>query len=91
MTRLKISDVMTRGAVAVRENASYQEIALTLTEHRISAVPVLDVADHVVGVVSEADLLHTLELQGDEPTGGCSWAAGAGWPATRHTRTTPRD
>jgi CBS domain-containing protein len=35
----------------------YKEIARLLTEHRISAVPVLDGASQVIGVVSEADLL----------------------------------
>jgi CBS domain-containing protein len=57
-----VNDVMTVNVVAVRTAATFKEIADALAEHRISAVPVLDDGTVVVGVVSEADLLHKLEL-----------------------------
>src|SRR5258708_29102264 len=50
-------DVMTTHVVAVRKNASFKDMASSLREHRVSAFPVLDDEDRVVGVVSEADLL----------------------------------
>ena len=52
-----VKDVMTRRVVSVREKASFKEMADMLRRHRISAFPVLDSHDRVVGVVSEADLL----------------------------------
>lgn len=53
----RVADVMTTNAVAVRANASFKEIAARLREHHVSAFPVIDNDDKVIGVVSEADLL----------------------------------
>lgn len=63
-----VKDVMTRHVVAVRENASFKEMAIRLREHRISAFPVLDLDNKVIGVVSEADLLAKEALE--YPAGG---------------------
>jgi CBS domain-containing protein len=52
-----IKDVMTTHVVAVRKNASFKEMAARLREQRVSAFPVLDDDNKVIGVVSEADLL----------------------------------
>ena len=52
-----VKDVMTTHVVAVRKNASFKDMIISLKEHRVSAFPVLDNEDRVVGVVSEADLL----------------------------------
>jgi CBS domain-containing protein len=57
-----VKDVMTTHVVAVRKNASFKDMAARLREHRVSAFPVLDEDNKVVGVVSEADLL-TKEAQ----------------------------
>ena len=53
----RVKDVMTTRVVAVRKNATFKEIAGLLGEYRVSAFPVLDEDDKVIGVVSEADLL----------------------------------
>lgn len=52
-----VKDVMTRRVVSARATASFKEMVDMLRRHRISAFPVLDNHDRVVGVVSEADLL----------------------------------
>ncbi|MGE5288633.1 MAG: CBS domain-containing protein [Micromonosporaceae bacterium] len=52
-----VKDVMTTNVVAVRETAGYKTIVIAMRSGRMSAFPVLDAADRVVGVVSEADLL----------------------------------
>jgi CBS domain-containing protein len=52
-----VRDVMTTHVVAVRKNASFKDMAARLREHRVSAFPVLDDDNKVIGVVSEADLL----------------------------------
>ena len=61
MKRWQVGDVMTRGVVSVPPTAGYQEIADLLVHRSISAVPVVDGSRHVLGVVSEADLLAKLE------------------------------
>ncbi len=52
-----VKDVMTTHVVAVRLKATYKDMATRLREFRVSAFPVLDNDNRVVGVVSEADLL----------------------------------
>jgi len=52
-----VKDVMTNSVVAVRENATFKEMVTAMRGRRISAFPVIDASDRVVGVVSEADLL----------------------------------
>jgi CBS domain-containing protein len=65
MRRWTVGDVMTADVAAVREGAPYKEIVDVLTGRGVSALPVLDVASHVVGVVSETDLVHKVELDSD--------------------------
>jgi CBS domain-containing protein len=64
-----VKDVMTTHVVAVRLNATYKDMATRLREFRVSAFPVLDDDDKVIGVVSEADLL-TKEALEFYPTRG---------------------
>ncbi|GGN79784.1 hypothetical protein GCM10011579_064640 [Streptomyces albiflavescens] len=52
-----VNDVMTRTVVALRTGAAFKDIVKTMREWRVSALPVLDDGERVVGVVSEADLL----------------------------------
>lgn len=44
-------------AVSVPGDMPFLDVARTLSHERLSAVPVVDEEDHVVGVVSESDLL----------------------------------
>jgi CBS domain-containing protein len=64
-----VRDVMTTYVVAVRLNATYKEMAARLREFRVSAFPVLDDNNKVVGVVSEADLLTKEALEYSVPGG----------------------
>jgi CBS-domain-containing membrane protein len=43
--------------VSVPPDAPLKDVAATLVEHGINAVPVVDAADRLIGIVSEADLL----------------------------------
>src|SRR5262249_55478535 len=52
-----VQDVMNTRVISVAEGAGYKDIVTLLRRHRVSAVPVLDAAGRVIGVVSEADLL----------------------------------
>jgi len=54
-------DVMTSEVISVDENATVPAVARLLAERGISAVPVVDKYNRVVGMVSEGDLLHRAE------------------------------
>ncbi|MEV6210195.1 CBS domain-containing protein [Kitasatospora sp. NPDC051914] len=65
MRHRQVADVMTREVVRVPPSTGFREIAATLAVHRISAVPVVDGSDRPIGIVSEADLMHTQAVQDD--------------------------
>ncbi|RAG83343.1 signal transduction protein [Streptacidiphilus pinicola] len=54
---MKAKEIMTSPVVTVTEDTPVPEVAALLRGRRISAVPVLDAAGAVVGLVSEYDLL----------------------------------
>jgi CBS domain-containing protein len=53
---MKAADIMTTEVVSVGPDTRVKEIARLLLEHGISAVPVVDAAGAVVGMVSEGGL-----------------------------------
>jgi CBS-domain-containing membrane protein len=59
MKHRTVESVMTPldDVVCARPHTSYKEIVRLLTEHRVSALPVLGDAGRILGVVSEGDLL----------------------------------
>lgn len=60
-----VADVMTRDVVSVPPDATYREVVDALLDSGVSAAPVVDADGHVLGVVSEADLLHKVEAVGN--------------------------
>lgn len=54
---LLVRDVMTSPAVTIEPAATVKDIAGVLLGHDIRAVPVVDIGDVLVGVVSEADVI----------------------------------
>lgn len=54
---MRVADVMTRDVISIGEDAPVREIAQLLNRHRISGLPVCDGDGHMVGVVSEFDLI----------------------------------
>jgi CBS domain-containing protein len=69
MTHRTVRDVMTREVVSIREGAAWKEVAELLDSGNISALPVVDAAGRVTGVVSEADLLHKLTYAAERAEG----------------------
>ena len=55
--RTTVRDVMHTAPIAVGADAPFKEIAELMADHGMSALPVVDLSDRVVGVVSEADLI----------------------------------
>ncbi|HYN94330.1 MAG TPA: CBS domain-containing protein [Pilimelia sp.] len=64
----QVGDVMTADVVSVAEKTPYRRIVDLMMQRRVSAVPVIDDFRRVVGVVSEADLLHKVELASESLT-----------------------
>jgi len=67
---MKARDVMVSPVITAHENDTVREVAQLLIEKHISAVPVVDEAGKLVGIVSEADLLHRTEAGTERPV---SW------------------
>ena len=65
-------DIMTSKVITVTSGTLVSEIARLLSERRISALPVVD-GERLVGIVSEADLLHRYEIGTDCALGGDPW------------------
>ena len=59
---MKALDVMVRDVVTVQPDESVADAIKLLAEHDVSALPVVDDHDNVVGVISEADLVHREEI-----------------------------
>jgi CBS domain-containing protein len=53
----RVRDVMSRPVVSVLRETPFKELVRLMSEHAVSALPVLDNRRRVLGVVSEADLL----------------------------------
>ena len=75
----RVADVMTTEVVAVRADASFKEIAAMLRGLRVSAFPVLDGDDKVIGMVSETDLLPKEALE-------AGYERHRGWRSARRHR-----
>lgn len=58
---MQAADVMTTNVISVTADAEVREIASLLLEHGISAVPVIDADQRVLGIVSEGDLMRRVE------------------------------
>lgn len=59
MEEVRVSEVMHRIVAKVPPETGFQEIARILVSRRISAVPVVDAEQHVLGVVAADDMLTT--------------------------------
>ena len=57
MSHRKVRSVKSADVVTVREGTPFKDVVRALSGCDVSAVPVVDGDRHVVGVVSEADLL----------------------------------
>jgi CBS domain-containing protein len=67
---MKARDVMVFPVVTVGETETVRDVAKLLISKRISAAPVVDGAGKLVGIITEADLLHRAEAGTERPV---SW------------------
>ena len=59
------ADVMTRGVTAIAPGATVAAAARLMSERRVKRLPVVDSSNHLIGIVSRADLLRIF-LRSDE-------------------------
>ena len=54
---MKVNEIMTVNSAAVGQDATLKQVAALMVERGISGVPVVNADRHVLGVVSEADII----------------------------------
>lgn len=57
LASLTVADIMQRSVLTTTPDADARDAAHTLLEHRVGALPVIDGAGHVVGLLSVSDVL----------------------------------
>lgn len=57
LASLTVADIMQRRVLTTTPDADARDAAHTLLEHRVGALPVIDGAGHVVGLLSVSDVL----------------------------------
>lgn len=73
MKKWTVQDVMTREVATVQSRTSYHDIVGLMAARGVSAVPVIDDLDRVLGVVSEADLLLKIEYGSEDAPRFFAW------------------
>ncbi len=63
---MNASDIMTKTVITGRPDTTVEAAAKLMTQHRISAIPVLGKKDELVGIVSEGDLMRRVEGARDQ-------------------------
>ena len=55
---MRVREVMTEDVLTIGPEAPLKDVAKILVEHGVSGLPVCDIEGHVVGVISEGDILY---------------------------------
>ncbi|MEV6488789.1 CBS domain-containing protein [Actinoplanes sp. NPDC051633] len=73
MQQWRVRDVMTTEVITAPEDASVAEIVTVLTDRQITAVPIVDKFDVVLGVVSWTDLRSKLDIAAPDGRRRVGW------------------
>ena len=68
LSKLRLSDIMTRKVLAITEDASVYDAALKMNSMNIGAIVILDKAKKVTGIFSERDNLQRVTAEGRNPS-----------------------
>jgi CBS domain-containing protein len=68
MTR-KARDVMTPDPACCTAGTSVEEVAKLMVQNDCGEIPIVDTADHVIGVVTDRDIVCRVVAQGKNPIG----------------------
>ena len=56
LSQLKIKGIMTRRPIVISQEATIDEAAQVMLEHKISGLPVVDLHGELVGIITESDI-----------------------------------
>lgn len=62
---MKLSELMTDEVVTVMQGSSIADAAKLLAKHNISGLPVIDVDQKLIGVITEADFLSAMDINAE--------------------------
>ncbi|MBF0558477.1 MAG: CBS domain-containing protein [Nitrospirae bacterium] len=60
---MHVQDVMTRGVLSIQKFESIMHVAQILSERNISGLPVVDKKNHVIGIITQADILSIMGIR----------------------------
>ena len=70
LSKVKVSDVMTKQVITVQEDTPIEEAARIMVDNKIGGLPVVNATSAVVGIITETDIFKTfLELIGARRSG----------------------
>lgn len=61
------ADIMSTPVISVKPEMTVREVAKVFVEQKISGAPVVDAEGHIVGMISEGDLIHRAEVGTEQP------------------------
>ena len=64
-TGMKVGEIMQREVATVRQGSSLSDAAKLMTQKHVSGLPVVDVEDKLIGILTEADFLSALDIHGE--------------------------
>jgi CBS domain-containing protein len=67
---MRVREVMTENVLMIGPAAPLKDVAKILVEYKVSGLPVCDIEGHVVGVISEGDILYKEHDPTDGHVGG---------------------
>ena len=73
---MKVHEIMTTDVLTIGPEAPLKDVARILVERKISGMPVCDIERHVLGVVSEADILFKERGRPSEGSALVGWMLG---------------
>jgi len=61
--KVPVKDVMIRNVIYISKDTDVHEAARIMSDNRISGLPVVDVEKHLIGIVTEADILYSTGMK----------------------------
>lgn len=61
-----VKEIMKKRVITLKSNDTIKDVVLTFSKHNISGAPVVDDKGKVIGMMSETDIITTLERMGRE-------------------------
>lgn len=61
---LNAKDIMTRNIITIEKNKDVGEICGVLIKNKLSGIPVVDKKDHLIGFISERDIIANMSVKG---------------------------